>query len=544
MAPDRLGGLDAAFLAIETKAMHLHVAAVLILEPAGVGGSTASTPEQVYARIREAVVSRLDRVPVLRRRLVEVPLGLGRPFIVDHLDVDLDAHLRRAALPQPGTTAQLQRVVADIVSRPLDRSRPLWDLVVVEGLDDHRTAVVVRLHHAIADGIAGIGVLTELLDPGGAVPGGSVRGAALVDPGAEGVEGARQEEPRPLAPQRVPDGPEVVPDGPEVLRGVLDDVIGEVARSARAAVRGIRETRALVVRYRDGESDLLPRPFDAPRTSVNRAISPDREVAWAELPMAVIRRTGVALGGTVNDVVLTLAGGALHGYLVDRGEVPDRSLVAMVPVSTAGSGVGPMASESESESSGADAVIGARSVGNRVTGMLVSLATGVEDPEDRFRLVRDGTRRAKLVCREVGSAWLESWADALVPGAPAAVARALSDLRLFDRFPPLCNVVVSNVPGAEEPVALGGLRVAAMYPLGPISEGIGLNITVLSYAGTLHVGVQSCRALVPDPGEVASRMAGELDMLTEAAGRIQLRQERSRNTHSRSVPWWHRDVAV
>jgi len=512
MVADRLGGLDAAFLAIETKAMHLHVAAVLILEPPDGGGLTAPTAEQIYARVREAVVSRLERVPVLRQRFVEVPFGLGRPFVVDHPDVDLDAHLRRAALPQPGTTAQLERVVADIVSRPLDRSRPLWDLVVVEGLDDGRTAVVVRLHHAIADGIAGMGVLTGLLDPGGSVPGGSVPGGS-------------------------------VPGDPEVFRVVLENVIGEVARSARATVRGIRETQALVARHRDGESGLLPRPFDAPRTLVNRAISPDREVAWTELPMAVIRRTGAALGGTVNDVVLTLAGGALHGYLADRGEIPDGSLVAMVPVSTAGSGSG-LGSGSGSGSGGTEVGIGARTSRNRVTGMLVSLATGIDDPVGRFRLVRDGTRRAKLVCRDVGSAWLESWADALIPVAPAVVARALSDLRLFDRLPPLCNVVVSNVPGTEEPVALGGLRVTAMYPLGPISEGIGLNITVLSYAGTLHVGVQSCRALVPDPGKVASRMAGELDALAEAAARSQLRQKRSRNTHTRSVPWWHGGVAV
>ncbi len=545
MADERLGGLDAAFLSIETKAMHLHVSAVLLLEATGECGAPALGPEQVYARIREAVASRLARAPVLRRRVIEVPFGVGRPFLVDDPEFDIGAHVRRAALPRPGTTAELERVVADVVSRPLDRSRPLWDLVVVEGLDDGRTAVVARLHHAIADGISGLGVLAALFDLDGVVADATVPDTAAAEPGAEPgaeVSGGRPvDEPSPPLPPLTGR----VPTGPEVLRVVFDNVFGDVVRSARSAARGIRDIRVLVARHQDGDGALLPRPFDAPRTSVNRAISPDREVAWAELPMAVVRQLGVVLAGTVNDVVLTLVGGALRTYLAERGEVPDGSLVAMVPVSVAaqGSGAGLVAAQGTG-ARGPDVETGRGAAGNRVTGMLVSLATGVEDPVGRFRLVRDSARRAKLVCRDVGSAWLESWADALIPAAPATVARALSDLRLFDYLPPVCNVVVSNVPGGEDPVRLGGLRVTAIYPLGPISEGVGLNVTVLSYAGTLHVGVQSCRALVPDPRRMAYGVLGELDRLVAAVAPTEPCQKRHQAADTRSVPWWHGDVAV
>ena len=257
---------------------------------------------------------------------------------------------------------------------------------------------------------------------------------------------------------------------------------------------------------------MPPAPFDAPRTSINRSISAHRRVALAELPLSDVRRVRELLGGTTNDVVLAVTSGALRSFFAGRGEQLESSLVAMVPVSVR-----------TEEQDG--------TLGNRVSAMLVSLASGVDDPVTRLQWIHGETRRAKEQRRFIDAGLLAGWAQALVPSVATRLTRLVTNFRLFDHLAPPFNVIVSNVPGPDFPLYLAGARLVAMYPLGPIIEGVGMNVTVFSYLDTLYVGVQGCRVLAPDLDAVARGMESSLADLVAAA-----------NRRNRPVPWWHAEL--
>ncbi len=424
------------------------------------------------------VEERLHLVPLLRRRAVRVPFGLHHPVWVDDAAFDLDYHLQRGSLPAPGGPAELAAFVAATIGRPLDAGRPLWEMQVVEGLESGHLAVVPKLHHATIDGVSGARTLATFLDLG--------------------PEGRRVEPP--VRPWR----PEPVPSDVELLSSSLSSLVRQPERAAGAVRRTFEAMTDLTRRNRrlreEEDVEPPPAPFRAPRTSLNGAITAQRRTAFAELSMEDLQLVRRAFGGTLNDVVLAVESGALRRLLGERGEMPDDPLVALVPISV----------RSEEERG---------TQGNQLSAMLVSLASTTADPVARLRLVAEGTRLAKEQSRVLSEDLIQGWAQLAFPALSSRLARLSSNLRLFDHVPPLFNVVVSNIPGPEFPLWWAGSRLVALYPLGPILEGVGLNVTVLSYLGTLHVGVVGCRELVPEVEHFAHLLTDAAAELLKAAVR-------------------------
>jgi len=514
-----LTGLDGAFLALESPTTHLHIMGTMVFDPSGVAGGLG------FRRIRSLVDERVPLVPPFRMRMVEVPFGLQHPMLVDDPEFDLDYHVRRVSIPAPGGTAELAELVADLAGHPLDRSRPLWEFHVVEGLADGRIGIVSKVHHAIIDGVSGAEVLAAFFDLSpdpmpralfGGHPGG--RRSRLGAPTAGSPDGRAGAgcEPTPDGPVEATDGdgwaPPAIPGDLERIRGSLGGLPGQIDALARSVARTVEAVRTLAGRTREVEGTLPPAPFQAPQTSINGAISPHRRVAFADLDRADVRRVAAVLGGTSNDIVLAATAGALRTFFASRDEEPDTSLVALVPVSV----------RSQEEQ---------LALGNRVSAMLVSLATGVVDPVARLGRIREGVRSAKEQSRSVGPDVYAAWAEAAPPAVATRLSRLVSNLRLFDHMAPLFNLVVSNVPGPEVPIYLAGARMTSLHPIGPIMEGVGVNVTVFSYLDTVHVGIQACWDLVPDVDVLARAMEESLaELVTEAERR------------ERPVPWWHAEL--
>jgi len=474
---ERLSGVDAAFLALETHSMHLQVGAVLVLEPDEADGSP-ELPALHFERVRALIDERVHLVPPLRRRVVRVPFGLHHPLWVEDPDFDIGFHVRRASLPAPGGPRELATFIADVVGRPLDPDRPLWEMHVVEGLESGHVAIVAKLHHAMLDGAAGAQALASFFDLG---------------PVPRAV-------PSPSRPWR----PEPVPSDAELMIQAMGSLVREPERAAGAVARTVGALRDLSERNRRlrEEDDVAPppAPFRAPRTSLNGAISPHRRYASTEVPLEDLLTVRRVFGGTVNDVVLAAVAGALRRLLAERGERLDDPLVAMVPLSLRGE-------------------VDHDTFGNKVSAMLVSLATSVADPVERLISIAAGTRLAKDQARVLSEDLVRGWAQMLLPALSSRVARLAGNLRVFDHVPPLFNVVVSNVPGPDVPLWCAGGRLVALYPVGPIIEGVGLNVTVASYMGTLYVGVLGCRELVPEVAHVADHLSEAFGELTKAAVR-------------------------
>jgi WS/DGAT/MGAT family acyltransferase len=510
---ERLTGLDGAFLSLESPTTHLQILGALVFDPVGVEGGVD------FWTVRNLISDRLPLVPPFRQRMVEVPFGLQHPALVDDPEFDLDFHVRRARLPEPGGRAELADLVADLASRPLDRGRPLWEFHVVEGLEHGRLAIVPKVHHAIIDGVSGAQVMAAFFDlspvPAPVPLFGRPAGPQAPAPRAPGPPGSSG--PAALEAGGGPAAgahwaPDALPGEVERWRDVLGSLPGQAEAVVRTVSRSIKTVRDLSGRDREESGPEPPAPFEAPRTSINRAISPHRRVALAELSLNDVQRVRQVLGGTTNDVVLAVTSGALRGFFAARDEQPRSSLVGMVPVSVR-----------TEEEDGA--------LGNRVSAMLVSLATTVDDPVARLRRIVEESRRAKEQSRFIDPGVFAGWAQALVPSVATRLTRLITNLRVFDHVAPLFNLIVSNVPGPDVPLYLAGARMVSMYPVGPIIEGVGMNVTVFSYLDHLYVGVQGCRVLVPDIEAVARGMEGSL---AELVGRA--------NRRDRPVPWWHAEL--
>jgi len=474
---ERIGGMDGAFLALETDTMHLHVAAVLVCDPAA-SGDGHDLPPLHFDRLRALVDERIHLVPPFRRRLVRVPFGLHHPVAVDDPNFALEHHVHRASLPAPGGPGELGAFVADVVGRPLDQHAPLWEMHLVEGLESGYVALVPKVHHALFDGASGAEVIASFLDAG-PIP-------RVVVPPA-----------RPWRPQAVPTEAELVGSALSALARQPERAAGALRRTF-GAVRDLAE-RNRRLREEDGIAPP-PAPFRAPRTSVNGAISPHRRFAFAQVPMDELRSVRRAFGGTLNDVVLAAVAGALRRLLAERGERPHDPLVAMVPMS--------LRDPSDRGT-----------LGNRVSAMLVSLATTVSDPVERYTTIAAGTRLAKDQARVLSEDLIRGWAQLAFPALSSRLARLAGNLRVFDHVPPLFNVLVSNVVGPTVPLWCAGARLVGLYPVGPLIEGVGLNVTVASYEDTLYVGILGCRELVPEVVHFGDHLGDAFAELVKASVR-------------------------
>jgi diacylglycerol O-acyltransferase len=449
---ERLTGLDAAFLAMESPAHPMHTLKLLVLEPLGNGG--------LFDALAPALLARLHLLPAFRRRVLEVPHGVHHPVWIEDPDFEISAHLGRITVPAPGGPAEVDAIVGGLAGVPLDRGRPLWALWVLEGLRGGRVALLVKVHHALADGVT----VARLLD--------------AVMTRAEGGE---------IAPPSRAWSPERAPSDRALLRSALRDHLGQAAHLPRLVQGTFRRLRALV--QARGSDLRSPRPvLDAPSTSFNRALTERRSFCRTSLPLADVRAVKRAFGVTINDVILALASTALREYLLEEGALPVRSLIASVPTS--------------SETKNAPL----RRGGNHVSSLFVSLHTDLVDPVERLLAIHRGALAAKKTQALLGADLMESWAEYVPPRALGWALRGWARSHLANRVPPPLNVIVASVPGPTAPLFVPGHRLVEVASVGPLLEGIGVNITAWSYLDTVFVGVLSAPDLVRDPQRVASGM--------------------------------------
>ena len=491
----QLTGLDAAFLHLETPAQFGHVSGLSIF-------ARPDTPGyDPYAAWRSQLEQRLHLLEPLRRRLVEVPLGLDHPFWIADPNFDLDFHVRHTAVPPPGSDDQLANVVARIVGRPLDRTRPLWLSYVIEGLADDRFAVLTVFHHATVDGASGVELLTIMLD--------------------EEPEGA--DVPPPAEPWR----PEPVPSDLEVLartalglsrkpaRAILlmartagelgmatrNPALVAAADQVRGSLRGPLGALLNLGRDRGEERDAPPalpsgRP---PRTPFNDKITPHRRLAIGSGSLDAVRAIKTAYGATVNDVVMAVCAGGLRTWLERHDALPEDPLVALVPVSIR------TGEETDRWT-------------NRVSMLSAVLPTDEADPVERIRRVHGAMASSKELFQAVPAERLTDFAEFPPPAVFARAMRLSARLRLGSRLSP-GNLVISNVPGARNPLYAAGARLEHYYPVSVITEGQGLNITVQSYLDRLDFGLVCCPELVPDVDDLLRAILDDIDTLAKMAGK-------------------------
>ncbi len=471
----QLTGLDAAFLALETTNSTGHVGGVCVLDP-----KDAPAP-LTLARLTQVLGERLPLVPVLRRKLLNVPFGLDQPYWVDDANFDIEYHIREIALPRPGSDAQLTEQVARLHARPLDRSRPLWEIYLITGLAKRRAAVYTKIHHSAIDGASGAELLTILLD---LTPEGRV------------------------VPPQAPFTP-APPPGPVALAAMA------AAKLAWRPVETVRFTNELVravptlapalstlvggmLGLNRGDGEVIPTtPGRAPMTPFNAQITPHRRLALRSVDLDSVKTVKNAFGVSVNDVVMAMSAGALRRWLGDHHALPDAPLIAMIPVS-----VRDPASKA--------------AMGNKVSAMLAALPTNVADPGDRLQIVHAATKTAKAQQAVIPQGLVDQVSDFAPPALTARAARVVFATGVLHRLPPF-NVCISNVPGPNVPVYLCGAKLLAHYPVSVITDGQGLNITLVGYLGQLHFGLVSCRELIPDLDVLADYLVEELDLLLKAA---------------------------
>jgi len=460
----RLSGIDTAALALETDASPLHMMAVLVLDTSVVPGGYR------YERLREFLATRIDVVPPLLQLLRRVPGELHRPVWVDAPAIDWDYHLPRTILTEPLDLSRLGAFAAELAGRRLDRDRPLWQLHVVEDAGTERVAIIARVHHALMDGLGGMEFMGSLFD---------------LEPGEH------------ANPQGQRTAPVEVPSRVALVGGALADLPRLTTAAVRFATDAFHQVRAATIR-RDAADDAQwsPLPFTAPRTIFNGKLTPARSVALTELPFEVVRAIKSATGATINDVVLAVVTGAVRTLLIDRNALPNRPLVAGVPAATDTAGV---------------------AFGNALAFLWVWLPTDIDDPLERLERVQHAAHTAKRTGERIGLQTLAHLLDVFTP-LPIDAMLALYRSVVIEHIPPLWNLMVSNVPGPPVPLYVAGARLVGLFPLGPIYEGLGLNLTVLSREESLDVGIVACRDLVGRLDELAMLLETELDALARATG--------------------------
>ncbi|HEY2814683.1 MAG TPA: wax ester/triacylglycerol synthase family O-acyltransferase [Acidimicrobiales bacterium] len=489
----QLSGLDATFLYMETPSQFGHVSSLSVFK-------RPDDPDyEPLAAWRDQIERRLHLLEPLRRRLRDVPMHLDHPYWIDDDHFDLDFHVRNTAIPPPGSDAQLADLVARIIGRPLDRTRPLWETYVIEGLPDDRFGILTKVHHATVDGASGAELLTMMLDA-------SPEGDDLFGTSAD------------WEPERAPTDAEVLaraipnlvrkPGRAIVLgartardfgRATRNPALVAAANQVRGSLRGPLGSLLNVGRERSPETDLAgPLPsLSAPPTPFNAPITPHRRFAFRSAPLQAVKDIKNALGATVNDVVMAVCAGGLRTWLAQHDALTDRPLGAMVPVSIR------TGDETERWT-------------NRVSAIFATLPTDEADPVTRVERVHQAMANAKELFDAIPA---DSLTDFASFPPPAVFSRAMRmATRLTERFNPPINLVISNVPGPREPLYAAGSKLLHYYPVSTIVDGQGLNVTVQSYLDTLDFGLVSCRELVPDLWDMLDAILDDLAALGKATG--------------------------
>ncbi len=484
----QLTSLDVQFLAMEDGRTHGHVSSLALYDP-----ETATGRVLDVVLVRQLLTERLHLLPPFRWRLARVPFDLDHPYWVDDASFDVEYHVRELALPAPGDRRQLADQVARIVSRPLDRSRPLWELYVIHGLADGSVALLTKMHHAAVDGVSGAEVMSVLLDTS---PEGRETGGPNGKPAVERYPGEVQMLGRGLAgfwrqPLRVLGAaPRALPHLDAVP--TLSPVPG-----VRTIAAASRRVKGLIPRSSNG-GVLEGRDLTAPRTRFQQRITAHRRIAFDAISLSEVKQVKNAFGCTVNDVVLALCAGALRTWLIERDELPAKPLVAMVPVSVR-----------TPEQQG--------TYGNRVSAMLAELPTDEPDPVRRLRRVSQTMRSAKEQHRALPASLMQDANQFVPPALLARAARVTSRLMTLRGFKAPVNVVISNVPGSPQPLYCAGAKQRGTYPISAVADGVGLNITVLSYRDQLGFGIVADREQLDDAWPLLAAVRDALDELQALA---------------------------
>jgi hypothetical protein len=490
--PDRLSPLDASFLFAEDRTRAMHVGGVMTFAP------PASVEVDMEAFVA-LIGRRLPLVPRFRQKVREVPGHLGLPVWVDDPDFDLDYHVRRSALPRPGTDAQLRELVGRLIARRLDRARPLWEIYLVEGLADGRFAVVTKTHHAMVDGLASMDV-----------------GALLLDTTPE--------------PRQTADVPWLPAPEPSALELATDAVI-EAWRRPRTvfdvAARAGSDVREVVAGVERAMATLVSATSGRPVHPLNTVTGEQRRFATAATTLADHRAVRAVCGGTVNDVVLAVVTGALRGWMMTRGEPLQEgaSVRALVPVSIrsrradpAGNGGNTSAvaeGRTAAVTEGGTAAVtegGTAAMGNRISAYFVELPVGEADPLRRLAQVSAAMATHKAEGQAVGATTLIRLAGLAPPTLHSLGVRLASQFSSQ-----LYNVLVTNVPGPSRPLYAMGARMLDMYPVVPLAGGQAVSIGITSYDGGMHYGLNADRDAMPDVDVLAAALTDALAELVAAA---------------------------
>lgn len=489
-----LSSLDALFLHLEAPEMPMHVAGLHLFE------MPARRRHRYVDDVRRLFAARLHLAPAFTRRLAPMPLDLANPVWIEDETVDLDRHVQRRVLPRPGTPAQLHALVARLHAQPLDRARPLWQTVVIEGLAGGEVAVYTKIHHAAVDGAAGVALAAALMDlapqpvPGRAAR--SKRAAHEYNPSLRELLTAlgtgtlmQWRAVGALLPQLAQQG------GKAALRALREALAQPAATDANARTATRAALRSPAPAQRSLSRSLLSALALAPRTPLNRSITPRRSLTTLSLPLPAIKGTAKALDATINDLVMAICATALRNWLARHDGVPRQPLVAAVPFSLRPAGD--------------------TAQNNQVSMMLTELATQEADPLKRLAAIRASMARGKRV---IGGA--TSGLKALIPtdlpslGTPwliSSLAALYARTHLADRKRPVANVVISNVMGAPVPLYMAGAKMTHYWPLSIVVHSVALNITVQSYDGRLEFGLVACRDALPRVDELAVLLQAAAD---------------------------------
>ncbi len=469
----QLSGVDASFLAMEGATTVGHVTGVLILD-------TGTSPEPwTFDRLQAHLLSRISSLGPFTSKLVEVPLGLDRPYWISDPDFDIDYHLRHVAVPGGGSRDDFSSLVARIHARPLDRRRPLWECYMVDGAPGGRTALITKIHHAAIDGLSGQEILAALVD---------------LEPDV------------PVSDEAPPIDRERALSSQEVWGRAAFSLLTSPVRMLRAGLTLAKVIPVLgpalgrnapVARGDESTRELLRRFGAAPKVPFNAAIGPHRRWAYVSVPLDDVKAVKNAAGTTVNDVILAVVSGVLRNWLESNGGIPDRPLAAMVPLSVRKPGE-------------------ENAMGNFVSSTIATLATHLDDPAARLAAIHSGMKTAKEQHGALPADMLTDFTQVAPPAVAALAARLIASTKLANRVSLPFNLVVSNVPGPPIPLYLAGAQLLGHYPVSAIVDGVGLNITVVTTNGMLDFGFVSDGDLIPDLWSMADAVPLALGDLAAA----------------------------
>ena len=484
----RLSGTDAGFLYGETAAWHMHAGVVVLVDP-----STATAGFGLDA-LREVIRQRLPQLGLFRYRVSAPAFGIGGSYWVEVPDVDINAHVKAASLPNPGGMRELATFTADVFSRKLDRRRPLWEMWLVEGLEGGLAALVIKVHHACVDGVRGVQLYDVLFD---LTPDAPPERAGDVVPASEPI-----------------------PSLADWSCATASEVVRAPVRAGRAfgAFMGAGIRAAGFARSRERKHVLLP--FAAPPSQFNGRLTPTRAVAFCSMSIDEVRAVRKAHDVTFNDVVLAACTGALRRSQLAHGVTPTRPLIAQVPVGI------------HRGTASADA---SAMPGNFISAMAALLPVHLADPLAQLRAINTSTRAAKAMHHVLGDNFLLDVVDAAPALLIAATVRAYTALHLDRLHPPIFNVLVSNVPGPPFPVYSAGAKLVATYPLGPLIASCALNLTVFSYVDRVDVGLVACPDVIDDVDAIAESLPSALRDLSEPNSRPSSSTSRSPSASGRTL---------